>query len=544
MVMWRWLQNVPFADPVERRLAPLLQLAIAAVAVVLAVAFVVAILQVGLNGLPPEGVALATLFWLALGSMLLLLRRGYFKLTTWLLLALLYTTAVRRLLLADVGDADESLIVFFLSLVVAGLFVGRRGLVSVVVLTSILVFLPDQSQKLGTDTATTFVFNFVLVGFMFDLMASTLRTELNAVLVSNQELTKAYQALEASSSELFKVNERLNITLRSIGDAVITTDADARVLLINDVAQQLTGWTQDEARGQPLDTVFRIVNEHTRQTVESPAERVLREGVIVGLANHTILITKDGREIPIDDSGAPIRDKGGAITGVVLVFRDITARRQAEQREREMAAVAERQRLARELHDSVTQSMFVATSRAEIIPRLWEKDPQTAMQHLQEVIAINRGSMAEMRALLLELRPEAVVNSALTALYQQLVDAAPARAEIEGTLVVEGEPKELPPEVHVALYRIVQECVNNILKHSRATTFRIELTYATSEVRIIVTDNGQGFDVSETHAGIGLGSMRERAEGIGATLELTSESGQGTSMTLRWAYPSETASRK
>src|SRR5690606_10567847 len=119
-----------------------------------------------------------------------------------------------------------------------------------------------------------------------------------------------------------------------------------------------------------------------------------------------------------------------------------------------------------------------------------------------------------------------------------------ARAEIEGTLVVEGEPQELPPEVHVALYRIVQECVNNILKHSRATTFRIELTYATSEVRIIVTDNGQGFDVNETHAGIGLGSMRERAEGIGATLELTSESGQGTSMILRWAYPSETASRK
>ena len=101
--------------------------------------------------------------------------------------------------------------------------------------------------------------------------------------------------------------ERLRTTLASIGDAVITTDTEGRVTYLNAVAESLTGWTNAEAVGQPLDAVFRIVNEQTRQPVENPATRALREGVVVGLANHTVLIAKDGTERPIDDSAAPIR---------------------------------------------------------------------------------------------------------------------------------------------------------------------------------------------------------------------------------------------
>ncbi|MDZ7261538.1 MAG: PAS domain S-box protein [candidate division KSB1 bacterium] len=134
-------------------------------------------------------------------------------------------------------------------------------------------------------------------------------------------------------------NQRwLATTLKSIGDAVITTDTGGYITFMNPVAEALTGWKQDEATGSPLNEVFHIISEETGEPVRNPVARVLQEGVIVGLGNHTILIAKDGRKIPIDDSAAPIKDDRGNITGVVLVFHDITERRQAEEALRETNA--------------------------------------------------------------------------------------------------------------------------------------------------------------------------------------------------------------
>jgi PAS domain S-box-containing protein len=135
--------------------------------------------------------------------------------------------------------------------------------------------------------------------------------------------------------------ERLRVTLASIGDAVIATDPEGRVTLLNPVARALTGWAPEEAAGRPLDAVFRIVNEHTRRPAENPVARALREGIVVGLANHTLLIARDGTERPIADSAAPIRDERGAIAGVVLVFRDATAERRAAETRRQLAAIVE-----------------------------------------------------------------------------------------------------------------------------------------------------------------------------------------------------------
>ncbi|MFH5805518.1 PAS domain S-box protein [Alienimonas sp. DA493] len=125
-------------------------------------------------------------------------------------------------------------------------------------------------------------------------------------------------------------DDLLRVTLASIGDALVTTDAAGGVTYLNSIAEELTGWTLADARGRPLAEIFRIVNEFSRTPVDNPADRALREGVVVGLANHTILIARNGVERPIDDSAAPIRDSGGAIVGVVLVFRDVTERRQRE----------------------------------------------------------------------------------------------------------------------------------------------------------------------------------------------------------------------
>jgi PAS domain S-box-containing protein len=139
-----------------------------------------------------------------------------------------------------------------------------------------------------------------------------------------------YRDLYRVERERREAREEFRTTLYSIGDAVITTDRDGRVRRMNPVAEQLTGWSEIDAEGKPLDEVFSIINEGTRTGVESPVELVLRAGQVVGLANHTILIARDGTERPIDDSGAPIRDESGAITGVVLVFRDVTERKSRE----------------------------------------------------------------------------------------------------------------------------------------------------------------------------------------------------------------------
>jgi PAS domain S-box-containing protein len=132
--------------------------------------------------------------------------------------------------------------------------------------------------------------------------------------------------------------EWCRVTLASIGDAVITTDIEGRVTFLNSVAESLTGWTLAEANAQPLGTVFNIVNQTTRLPVESPSVRALRDGIVVGLANHTVLTARDGTERPIDDSAAPIRDETGLVSGVVLIFRDITERYRHEQ---ELAGAAD-----------------------------------------------------------------------------------------------------------------------------------------------------------------------------------------------------------
>jgi PAS domain S-box-containing protein len=135
-----------------------------------------------------------------------------------------------------------------------------------------------------------------------------------------RDITERKEAEKRLAAE----KERLAVTLRSIGDGVITTDTNGNVVFLNKVAESLTGWRNEEADGQPLTKVFHIINEHTKKICENPAAKVISSGQIIGLANHTVLLAKDGRELSIADSGAPILDTEGNIIGVVLVFRDVT----------------------------------------------------------------------------------------------------------------------------------------------------------------------------------------------------------------------------
>ena len=146
---------------------------------------------------------------------------------------------------------------------------------------------------------------------------------------------------EKTERQIRLSEELLRVTISSIGDAVITTDALGRVSSMNPVAERLTGWTIDEARGEPIERVFRIVNEDSRDTVRNPLPQAIGEGVVVGLANHTVLIGRDGTETPIDDSAAPIRQADGSIVGGVLVFRDISQRRAADNERRRLVSIVE-----------------------------------------------------------------------------------------------------------------------------------------------------------------------------------------------------------
>ena len=158
-----------------------------------------------------------------------------------------------------------------------------------------------------------------------------------AVLVF-RDVTEERRAEEAIAEQ----REWFETTLESIGDAVIATDVRGHVVFMNPVAEHLTGWKLQQAKGRNCNDIFNIVNEDTRRIVESPVTRVLAEGVVVGLANHTVLIAVDGTERPIDDSGAPIRNRDGRIVGVVLVFRDIADRRRMEVERRDVAEERER----------------------------------------------------------------------------------------------------------------------------------------------------------------------------------------------------------
>ncbi len=201
------------------------------------------------------------------------------------------------------------------------------------------------------------------------------------VLETNRDITERKRAEE----ELRRSREWLGVTLSSIGDAVIATDASGNVSFLNLVAAALTGWQSEEAFGQPIQSVFRIINERTRKPTENIIERVLREGNIVALANHTALITREGREVPIEDSAAPIKDGSGKVIGVVLVFHDVTEKRRAREALRESE---ERLRLFIE-HAPASLAMFDREMRYLSASRRWltgynlEQTDLTGLSHYE-----------------------------------------------------------------------------------------------------------------------------------------------------------------
>jgi len=220
---------------------------------------------------------------------------------------------------------------------------------------------------------------------------------------------------------------------------------------------------------------------------------------------------------------------------VVVSHGDITQRVQAERQLEQAAAIAERDRIARDLHDAVTQTLFSASSIAEATPHIWLKDQALAQQYMENLTVMLRGALAEMRTLLLELRPEALREQTLDQLLQTLVEATQARTSAPISLVVNGQ-RPLPEDVTITFHRIAQESLNNVVKHAEATEVSITLDCDQNGIVLRVRDNGSGFDPSTIPAGhLGLSIMAERIEKIGGTLLIDSQPGDGTQIVVGWS---------
>lgn len=200
----------------------------------------------------------------------------------------------------------------------------------------------------------------------------------------------------------------------------------------------------------------------------------------------------------------------------------------------EAAVTAERNRLARDLHDSVSQTLFSINLIANVLPRLWERDPEEGRERLEELTRLGRGALAEMRTLLLELRPAALLETPLGEILQQLVETTTARSRLPITLRAEGQDR-VPPDVQVTLYRIAQEALNNVVKHASAGRCALTVHWSSDFATLVVCDDGRGFDPGRsTQTHLGLGIMRERADSIGAALRVRSRIDQGTTIEVNW----------
>ncbi len=409
-----------------------------------------------------------------------------------------------------------------------------------------------------------------------NLLRSVALQNAQAVLLAREraerELIAAKEALERKSAELAEQREFFRVILASIGDAVITTDTEGKITFLNPVAEAMTGWKSANAVGQLLENVFDIIEEKTRKPAQNPVSRALREGSIVGLANHTVLIDREGKETAIADSAAPILDASGKISGVVLVFRDVTEQRRTEtalresnqslseardhlekriqERTAELKTVNqdlrelsgrllkvqddERRRLARELHDSVGQILAALSMNIGVVQAQSHKLDALGARAISENGHLVQQAATEIRTLSHLLHPPLLEIAGLASTLRWYVDGFSERSKIKVDVEIPASFARLPNDTELAIFRIVQECLTNIHRHSESDTAAIRIRQEAGRLVVEVQDRGRGIPnekqvelTASGRSGIGFGGMRERVRQLGGTLEINSD-GDGT----------------
>jgi PAS domain S-box-containing protein len=256
------------------------------------------------------------------------------------------------------------------------------------------------------------------------------------------------------------------------------------------------------------------------------------------LHNERENICKNGDKVWMVWTFKPVMDEENNLKEILCIGIDKTQQKKAEeiaaQEMKEKTAQEERTRLARDLHDAVSQTLFSTSLIAEVLPRVWEKNKEEGLKKLEIVRQQTRGALAEMRTLLFELRPAALADADLSELLKQLSESVIGRSRIPVEVQIDGTA-EVPTDVKIAFYRIAQEALNNIARHSGASQAHIMLDCRKEGTSMQITDNGCGFDTAQGATGsFGLGNMKERAEQVGAGLKIESEKDKGTRVTVEW----------
>ena len=392
------------------------------------------------------------------------------------------------------------------------------------------------------------------------LLLEDFQTALTALEARNQERQSEMEAHQREQSTLLEISQTLASALELRPDLileqlrVIMEYTHATLFALEELtlvtlavrgSQQLQEVVPFGIQLDKPETVAALLNGHRPQRIAdvwsaNPSAQFLRS-----------LLT-DKAAVLLEDVRAwmwvPLAVKGRVIGGIGVAHAEsdrftahhadlaLTVANQAAitmvnaqlyEQAQSLGTLQERQRLAQTLHDAVNQSLFSASLIAEVLPRLWERNPDEGRQSLEDLRRLTRGAMAEMRGLLAELRPLVLTDSDLSDLLRQLGDALTGRTNIPVTMNVTGQGT-LPAEIQVAFYRLCQEALNNIAKHAKASQVTINLQYDSGTVELHIRDDGRGFDPAHIPSGhYGLSIMRERAKAIGAKLSITSQPGTG-----------------
>ena len=350
--------------------------------------------------------------------------------------------------------------------------------------------------------------------------------------------------LQKRTAELTESRERLRVTLRSIGDGVIVTDAQGKVTFLNPVAEKLTRYSLDRANDKPLTQVFNIINEESRQTAESPFDKVMRLGTVVGLANHTALLREDGTEISIDDSGAPIRGEDGQIQGVVLVFRDVTEQKEMlkvlQMNEKLAAAGKLSASIAHEIHNPLeTVGNLLFLIRKQSNPDM-QKLVTMADQELSRVVQITKNILSLYRESrkVIPLKLSEVLESVSLILQRPIRDKQIAFS----TRVLTQSPiSAFPAEMRQVVSNLIVNAVDAVPPRGQIEVSIEEVPLKDSQpgVMLMVRDNGHG--ISQEHraklfqpffttkgengTGLGLWITQGIISKIGGYIEVASDTG-------------------
>jgi PAS domain S-box-containing protein len=418
------------------------------------------------------------------------------------------------------------------------------GLGAILILESIVRYLNPVSRSFAAGRLVPgAILLFFGLAFTFDIgtwWPVALAGVGVALFLNSMVLHREVRTRQATQETLYESELKYRQIIDSANSIILEMDPQGGITFVNKYAREFFGYPEaDILSRNVVGTIIPQTVTAEREQTQIVADVVVHPENYLHYEQENVL--KNGARVWVVWTYKPLFDEDGKLKEILCIGINETEKKKAEeliaQQLKERTAVEERNRLARDLHDAVSQTLFSTSLIAEVLPKLWERNPIEGKKRLEEIRQLTRGALAEMRTLLLELRPVSLKDAELGDLLRQLGESVNGRARIPVSVEIQGH-SEISPEAKVALYRIAQEALNNVAKHSGASQANVLLDCQPQAVKMTVSDNGKGFDPAAIQAqSLGVGIMKERAREINARLSIDSQQTQGTRITVDWSPP-------